>query len=62
MMSDPFFSQLLLVGLLWRYLMRSVVWPDDHATAGHSYTMVLLRPPYAGGVRVVSHKTFVFET
>jgi hypothetical protein len=28
MMSDPFFSQLLLVGLLWRYLMRSVVWPD----------------------------------
>src|SRR6266446_5640524 len=23
------------------------------------YTMVFLRPPYAGGVRVVSHKTLV---
>ncbi len=29
MMSDPLFSQLLLVGLLWLCLMLYVVWPDD---------------------------------
>src|SRR5216684_3948978 len=44
MMSDPLFSQLLLVGLLWLCLMLYVVWPDDRATSGHKTSLPAKAP------------------
>src|SRR5437762_1493505 len=44
MMSDPLFSQLLLVGLLWLCLMLDVVWPDDRATSGHTTSLPAKAP------------------
>ena len=44
MMSDPLFSQLLLVGLLWLCLMLYVVGPDDRVTAGHTTSLPATAP------------------
>ena len=44
MMSDPLFSQLLLVGLLWLCLMLYVVGPDDRATSGHTTSLPAKAP------------------
>src|SRR6266567_9613457 len=45
MMSDPLFSQLLLVGLVWLCLMLHVVWPSDRATAGPTTPRPAPAPP-----------------
>src|SRR2546425_4147349 len=45
MMSDPLFSQLLLVGLVWLCLMLHVVWPYDRATAGPKTPRPAKAPP-----------------
>ncbi len=45
MMSDPLFSQLLHVGLVWLCLMLHVVWPYDRATSGPTTPRPAPAPP-----------------